>query len=57
MEKFEVGKKYKSRVNPIKGLEYEILEKMKTVCKVVLWEDGKRTSTEYKGVKYSHLIS
>lgn len=55
MKDFEVGKKYTSNQNHIKGLEYEITKKNKTTCWVRLWEDGKKTDVIYKNVRYSIL--
>ena len=52
----EVGKKYLSNVNTIaKNCQYEILEKKKTVCSVVLWDNGVKTTTIYNGVPYRVL--
>ena len=51
-----IGSKYKSNVNTFAyNLEYEIIKKFKTVCWVVVWEDGKKTTITYKGVPYSVL--
>lgn len=52
---FEVGKRYKSSVNPIQGLSYEILSKNSHTCTVRLWEHGMRTETIYQDVQYTDL--
>ena len=52
----KLNQKYKSRVNSIaKGCEYEIIKKNHSSCWVNLWEDGKRTDTIYKNVRYGVL--
>ena len=52
----KIGSKYKSNVNIFaNNLEYEIIKKFKTACWVLMWEEGKKTNTIYKGVPYSVL--
>lgn len=56
MEKYELHKKYRSRINWLaSNCRYEIIKKNKTTCWVRLWEDNLATDKIYKNVKYSVL--